>query len=105
MTHFRLVLYFTYIYNTVYTLSFSVGLHDLEYQNSTTLISASWNDFLDLESYIDHYIWCVGIDQDDTEETSLVACTSVGLSLKAFTHIETPLNNGIVMYAFINVLI
>ena len=83
-------------FNHLTTLTFSVftGLHDLEYQNTTTLVSASWHGYIDLESYIDHYVWCVGTDMDDPNEADLVACVPVGLRLSAYKHLETPLNHG-----------
>ncbi|XP_061176006.1 uncharacterized protein LOC133184957 [Saccostrea echinata] len=37
-----------------------IGLHDLEYQNSSTSLQARWQGFLDTVSGIRHYFWCVG---------------------------------------------
>ncbi|XP_062576068.1 uncharacterized protein LOC134237945 [Saccostrea cucullata] len=37
-----------------------IGLYDLEYQNSSTSIHASWQGFLDTVSGIRNYFWCVG---------------------------------------------
>ena len=76
------------------TFSIFTGLYDLEYQNSTTLVSASWHGYIDLESYIDHYVWCVGTDSSDPDEASIVTCVPVGLRLRALKHLGTPLNHG-----------
>ena len=70
-----------------------LGLHDVEYQNSSTLISASWHGFTDLESYIDHYEWCVGRTPDSTDD-SVLQCTDVGMQLSASKTLEVPLTGG-----------
>ncbi|XP_002736788.1 uncharacterized protein LOC100378079, partial [Saccoglossus kowalevskii] len=56
------------------------GLHDAEYQNITDTISASWHGFSDLQSYISHYLWCVGSSPGAED---IVACENVGLQLSA----------------------
>ena len=70
-----------------------IDLHDLEYQNSSTLISASWHGFTDLESYIDHYEWCVGRTPDSTDQ-SVLQCTDVGMQLSSSKMLEIPLTGG-----------
>ena len=51
-------------------------LHDLEYQNHTTSISASWHGFSDLQSFIRRYVWCVGTRPGQAD---ILACKSVGI--------------------------
>ncbi|KAI8507103.1 hypothetical protein Bbelb_155420, partial [Branchiostoma belcheri] len=36
------------------------GVHDADYQSSTTELSAFWHGFTDLESGVRRYLWCVG---------------------------------------------
>ncbi len=74
-------------------------LHDIEYQNSSTLVSASWHGFIDLESYIDHYIWCVGDDPTDPDEAGVVSCENMGLKLQGYKELEGPLETGNVGFA------
>ncbi|XP_022088109.1 uncharacterized protein LOC110977889 isoform X2 [Acanthaster planci] len=70
-----------------------IDLHDLEYQNTSTVVSASWHGFVDLESYIDHYEWCVGQTSNPTDD-SILPCTDVGIHLSASTTLVLPLNEG-----------
>ncbi|XP_038050879.1 uncharacterized protein LOC119724031 [Patiria miniata] len=71
-----------------------IGLHDVEYQNSSTVISASWHGFVDLESFIDHYEWCVG-QTLSPEDDGILPCTDVGIHLSASKGLSVPLANGI----------
>ena len=67
-------------------------LYDVEYQNSSTLISASWHGFVDLESYIDHYEWCVGQTLHPSDD-GILPCNDVGIQLSA-SAITLPLTAG-----------
>ncbi|XP_033637440.1 uncharacterized protein LOC117298344 isoform X1 [Asterias rubens] len=80
-----------------------IDLHDVEYQNSSTLISASWHGFTDLESYIDHYEWCVGRTPDSTDD-NVLQCTDVGMQLSASTTLEVPLTGGIRYYSIVSAI-
>ncbi|XP_071784665.1 uncharacterized protein [Asterias amurensis] len=80
-----------------------IDLHDLEYQNSSTVISASWHGFTDLESYIDHYEWCVGRSPDSTDH-SVLQCTDVGMRLSASKMLEVPLTGGIRYYSIVSAI-
>ncbi|XP_071798435.1 uncharacterized protein [Asterias amurensis] len=80
-----------------------IGLHDVEYQNSSTLISASWHGFTDLESYIDHYEWCVGRTPDSTDD-SVLQCIDVGMQLFASTTLLVPLTGGIRYYSRVSAI-
>ncbi|XP_022103295.1 uncharacterized protein LOC110986023 [Acanthaster planci] len=78
-----------------------IGLHDVEYQNSSTVISASWHGFVDLESYIDHYEWCVGLTQSPTDGGTL-PCADVGIKLSASQTQAVPLTDGVRYYSKIS---
>ncbi|XP_072048762.1 uncharacterized protein [Amphiura filiformis] len=75
-----------------------VGLHDLEFQNSTTVVSASWHGFVDFQSYVHHYEWCVGTTADPEEHT-ILDCVPVGLQISASKEIATPLHTGLKIYS------
>ncbi len=81
------------------------ALHDIEYQNSSTLVSASWHGFLELQSYIDHYIWCVGDDPADPDEAGVVSCENMGLKLQGYKQLDGSLTTGNVAFAFIYFLL
>ncbi|XP_038051300.1 uncharacterized protein LOC119724354 isoform X2 [Patiria miniata] len=80
-----------------------IDLHDVEYQNSSTVISASWHGFVDLESYIDHYEWCVGQTPSPTDD-GILPCTSVGIHLSASKTLAVPLTDGIRYYSKISAM-
>ena len=69
------------------------GVHDVEYQNSSTLISASWHGFVDLESYIDHYEWCVGQTPHPSDD-GILTCNNVGVQLLASQTLSRSLTRG-----------
>ncbi|XP_038071216.1 uncharacterized protein LOC119740085 [Patiria miniata] len=75
-----------------------IGLHDVEYQNSSTVISASWHGFVDLESFIDHYEWCVG-QTPSPEDDGILPCTDVGLHLSASRTLVVRITEGIRYYS------
>ncbi len=75
------------------SIPITAGLHDLEYQNSTTTVAASWHGFVDYESYIYRYEWCVGTS-NATDECDVMDWTSVGLQTTVSKTFESPLNNG-----------
>ncbi|XP_038050540.1 uncharacterized protein LOC119723761 [Patiria miniata] len=78
-----------------------IDLHDVEYQNSSTVISASWHGFVDLESFIDHYEWCVG-QTPSTEDDDVVPSTDVGIHLSASRSLSVPLTDGITYFSKIS---
>ncbi|XP_038057739.1 uncharacterized protein LOC119729229 [Patiria miniata] len=78
-------------------------LHDVEYQNSSTLISASWHGFVDLESYLDHYEWCIGQTSGPADD-GILPCTNVGIHLSASKTLAVPLTDGIRYYSKISAI-
>ncbi|XP_038050780.1 uncharacterized protein LOC119723938 isoform X2 [Patiria miniata] len=80
-----------------------IDLHDVEYQNSSTVISASWHGFVDLESYVDHYEWCVGLTPSPADD-GILPCTSVGIHLSASKTLPVPLTDGIRYYSKISAI-
>ena len=85
-----LILHIIYLLLDVVHLA---GLLDLEYQNSTDVFSASWHGFIDFESYIYNYEWCIG-NTNATDEFNIMACTSVGLQTSASRELNVPVVNG-----------
>lgn len=54
---------------------FYVGLHDLEYQNTSKVVAAKWHGFTDTGSGIVKYYWCVGKSPVVSEEYSNTECS------------------------------
>ncbi|XP_065943774.1 uncharacterized protein [Magallana gigas] len=52
-----------------------IGLHDLEYQNSSKRVAAKWHGFTDTGSGIVKYYWCVGKSPVVSEEYSNTECS------------------------------
>ncbi|XP_070562336.1 uncharacterized protein [Ptychodera flava] len=73
-----------------------IGLTDVDYQNSSFLLTASWYGFSDLQSYMDHYIWCVGSTPGAED---IAACRSVGIRLSHALYLDNPLNEGQLLYS------
>ncbi|XP_078701246.1 uncharacterized protein LOC144927586 [Branchiostoma floridae x Branchiostoma belcheri] len=75
-----------------------VVLHDVEYTNVSTSIAASWHGFWDAESFLHHYMWCVGTTAAPNE-CSVLTATDVGLRTAARTQLETALDSGVKYYS------
>jgi hypothetical protein len=45
--------------NTKPTCTYILGIHDIDYQNSSDTVGSSWHGFSDRDSGITHYMWCV----------------------------------------------
>ncbi|XP_070573756.1 uncharacterized protein [Ptychodera flava] len=68
-----------------------LGIHDSGYQNSSTIVAASWHGFSDLQSSVHHYMWCVGTTPGAED---ILLCEDVGLRLSMATAIEGSLSIG-----------
>ncbi|XP_070572874.1 uncharacterized protein [Ptychodera flava] len=68
-----------------------LGIHDSDYQNSSTIVAASWHGFSDLQSSIHHYMWCVGTTPGAED---VLPCRDVGLHLSIATISERGLSSG-----------
>ncbi|CAH1249044.1 SCARF2 [Branchiostoma lanceolatum] len=75
-----------------------VVLHDVEYTNVSASISASWHGFWDSESFLHHYMWCLGTTTA-AAECSVLAPTDVGLRTAARTQLNTALDSGVEYYS------
>ncbi|XP_035661568.1 uncharacterized protein LOC118405866 [Branchiostoma floridae] len=75
-----------------------VVLHDVEYTNVSTSISASWHGFWDSESFLHHYMWCVGTTTA-ADECSVLAATDVGLRTAVRTQLDAALDAGVKYYS------
>ncbi|XP_078621331.1 uncharacterized protein LOC144887808 [Branchiostoma floridae x Branchiostoma japonicum] len=75
-----------------------VVLHDVEYTNVSTSISASWHGFWDSESFLHHYMWCVGTTTA-ADECSVLAATDVGLRTAVRTQLDAALDSGVKYYS------
>ncbi|XP_046571088.1 LOW QUALITY PROTEIN: uncharacterized protein LOC124279320 [Haliotis rubra] len=74
------------------------GSGDVDYQSSQTQVSASWFGFADKDSTISKYVWCVG-STNDPSGCSIVDWQDVGLHTSARARLESPLPNGIQVWA------
>jgi hypothetical protein len=50
-------------------------------------IGAHWQGFVDLESYIDHYMWCVGTSKAD-DGCGFMAWKNVGLKTRVSAKVK-----------------
>lgn len=50
-------------------------MHDLEYQNTSEILSARWHGFSDTGSGIVQYYWCIGKSPVVNEEHSKTECS------------------------------
>ncbi|XP_078585869.1 uncharacterized protein LOC144867679 [Branchiostoma floridae x Branchiostoma japonicum] len=74
------------------------GLHDADYQNDSLTVWATWHGFSDLESYIRHYIWCVGSSPGAED---ILPCRDVGVALYASEKLDQSLISGTKYYSTI----
>eukprot|EP00058_Branchiostoma_floridae_P023180 XP_002608670.1 hypothetical protein BRAFLDRAFT_73893 [Branchiostoma floridae] len=72
------------------------GLHDADYQNDSLTVWATWHGFSDLESYIHHYIWCVGSSPGAED---ILPCRDVGVALSASEKLDQSLISGTKYYS------
>ncbi|KAK3100189.1 hypothetical protein FSP39_015958 [Pinctada imbricata] len=73
------------------------GLHDIEYQNSSTVVGARWHGFTDTGSGIVSYFWCAGRTTDSTE-CHIHPLKSVGLHVSFSTTLPVPLSQNTKIY-------
>ncbi|CAH1259452.1 Hypp2286 [Branchiostoma lanceolatum] len=73
-----------------------LDIHDMDYQNCSSHVAASWHGFSDLQSYINHYVWCVG-STPGTDD--ILTCTDVGLRLSEMKAISPSLTAGTKYYS------
>uniref|UniRef100_A0ABM0GTS6 Uncharacterized protein LOC100370115 n=1 Tax=Saccoglossus kowalevskii TaxID=10224 RepID=A0ABM0GTS6_SACKO len=73
-----------------------LGLHDADYQNSTTTVSANWHGFSDLQSYVDYYLWCVGSSPGFDD---ILSCQSVGLRKSFSRTVKRRIATGTKVYS------
>ncbi|KAI8487523.1 hypothetical protein Bbelb_347570 [Branchiostoma belcheri] len=73
-----------------------LDIHDRDYQNCSSHVAASWHGFSDLQSYIHHYVWCVG-STPGTDD--ILTCTDVGLRLSDVKEISPELTSGTKYYS------
>ena len=62
--------------------------HDIEYSSDSQELAATWQGFIDDESGIHHYVWCVTI------EGLNVSCDDVGLHQTGTMAIPANITNG-----------
>ncbi|CAC5370733.1 unnamed protein product [Mytilus coruscus] len=76
-----------------------LGILDIEYQNSTNNVAAHWHGFIDTESGIQSYFWCVGETTHvhsiySNSECSVHPWTNVGLHVSASKNLSTDILQG-----------
>ena len=55
-----------------------IDLCDLQYQNKSDIVGATWHGFTDIESGIVQYLWCVGTDNTN-QNCDILPWTPVGM--------------------------
>ncbi|XP_076085327.1 uncharacterized protein LOC143056126 [Mytilus galloprovincialis] len=80
-----------------------LGILDKEYQNSTDNVAAHWHGFIDTESGIQSYFWCVGNTTHvhriySNSECSVHPWTNVGLRVSASKNLSTEILQGKTIY-------
>lgn len=73
------------------------GLHDLEFQNSSDSVGANWHGFLDTESGVNSYFWCVGNTSSNTE-CSIRNWENVNIHTSVSRTLSKELPNGKIMF-------
>ncbi|CAC5386461.1 unnamed protein product [Mytilus coruscus] len=81
-----------------------LGILDIEYQNSTDNVAAHWHGFIDTESGILSYYWCVGETTHvhriyANTECSVLPWTNVGLHTSASKNLSIEISQGITIYS------
>ncbi|KAK3101347.1 hypothetical protein FSP39_002877 [Pinctada imbricata] len=74
-----------------------IGLHDLEYQNSSTILEANWHGFTDTGSGVTSYNWCVGLTTA-TDECNVRDWEKVGLHTFVSRKLNTNIAQGVKIY-------
>ncbi|XP_067663316.1 uncharacterized protein [Haliotis asinina] len=75
------------------TVKDGVDIHDMDYQSSTSEVSASWYGFSDTDSTIVKYFWCVGTSKDTTD-CSVMDWLDTGLHTFSRRSMLSPIVNG-----------
>ncbi|XP_067663255.1 uncharacterized protein [Haliotis asinina] len=75
------------------TVKDGVDIHDMDYQSSTSEVSASWYGFSDTDSTIVKYFWCVGTSKDTTN-CSVMDWLDTGLHTSSRKSLLSPIVNG-----------
>ena len=79
-----------------------VGRLDNEYRNSSDIVAAHWHGFVDTESGIETYHWCVGETTHvhrnyDKTECNIMEWTNVGLHVSASWNLSFDIAQGEVL--------
>ncbi|XP_052095904.1 uncharacterized protein LOC127731085 [Mytilus californianus] len=75
-----------------------IGLHDNAYQNKSDIVSANWHGFLDTESGLSRYRWCVGTTQSD-DICDVLYWENVGMHTSVSKQLTTEIENGNTVYS------
>ncbi|CAC5401969.1 unnamed protein product [Mytilus coruscus] len=75
-----------------------IGLHDNAYQNKSDIVSANWHGFLDTESGLSRYHWCVGTKSSD-DFCNVLSWKNVGMHTYVSKKLTTEIDNGYTVYS------
>ena len=67
------------------------GLADFDYSRDNDTVSAWWRGFSDVQSYLDHYVWCVGTEPGRQD---VAACHDVGIYTRSTAQLASPQPSG-----------
>ncbi|XP_052095905.1 uncharacterized protein LOC127731087 [Mytilus californianus] len=75
-----------------------IGLHNNAYQNKSDIVSANWHGFLDTESGLSRYHWCVGTKSSD-DFCNVLSWKNVGMHTYVSKKLTTEIDNGDTVYS------
>ena len=78
-----------------------IGFKDRHYQNTSSVVSASWHGFVDLGSSLRSYHWCVSTSAS-VGACNVLSSEVVGLVTKAERKLSTTVTNGMSSHKYHN---
>jgi hypothetical protein len=75
-------------HNTKPTCTYILGIHDIDYQNSSDTVGSSWHGFSDRDAGITHYVWCVQT-QSSNQPCDVRDWENIGIHRSVSRHLNT----------------
>ncbi|XP_076075242.1 uncharacterized protein LOC143046127 [Mytilus galloprovincialis] len=70
-----------------------LGLHDIDFQNKSDVVAATWHGFTDIGAGIEIYFWCVGTNKMD-QTCDVLPLKNVGIQTSVSSMLPNHLQNG-----------